>query len=115
VLVVDDDAAFRRLAVRMLLAIGLGVAGEAASVAEAIAIANDLKPDAALVDVWLPDGDGIALAGALSALPWRPRVILTSSNADAASPEDIRRSGAEEFVPKDQLPNSALRHLLEAK
>jgi CheY-like chemotaxis protein len=113
VLVVDDDAAFRKLAARMLNSLGLSVAGEAASVAEAIATANDVKPDAALVDVWLPDGDGIALARKLAALPWRPRVILTSSDPDAANANDINRSGADAFVPKDRLPNSVLRHLVE--
>lgn len=113
VLLVDDDAAFRKLAARMLNTLGLAVAGEAGSVAEAMATAMEVKPDAALVDVWLPDGDGITLAGKLSALPWRPRIILTSSDPDAASQSDVQRSGADAFVPKAQLPNSALRHLVE--
>jgi DNA-binding NarL/FixJ family response regulator len=113
VLVVDDDPAFRGLARRLLVASGLVVGGEAGNVATAIAVAHEVRPDAALVDVGLPDGDGIALAGRLSALPWRPRVILTSTDADAASAEDVRRCGAGGFVPKDQLPNVALGSLLD--
>lgn len=112
VLVVDDDPEFRGLALRLLAVFGLAVAGEAANVAAAIAAAEQLRPDAVLVDVALPDGDGISLASALTALPWRPRVVLTSTNADAATPADVRRSGAEAFVPKDQLPNAALASLL---
>lgn len=115
VLVVDDDPAFRRLAERMLAACDLAVAGEADTAASAIAAAGSLRPDAVLVDVGLPDGDGIALARQLTALPWRPRVVLTSSDADAASPSDVRRSGAEAFVPKDLLPNAALNRLLGAR
>jgi DNA-binding NarL/FixJ family response regulator len=112
VLIVDDDPAFRRLAARLLAAFGLGVGGEAETVAGALAVASSLKPDAVLVDVGLPDGDGITLAAELAALPWRPRVLLTSSDSEAASAGDLRRSGAEGFVPKDQLPNAPLHELL---
>jgi DNA-binding NarL/FixJ family response regulator len=112
VLLVDDDAVFRELARRILRATGLVVVAEAETVAAAIAAAHEVKPDAALVDVGLPDGDGIALAGELTALPWRPRVVLTSTDPDAATPEDVRRSGAGAFVAKDELPNAPLRQLL---
>jgi DNA-binding NarL/FixJ family response regulator len=112
VLVVDDDPVFRGLARRVLSAGGLVVVGEVATVAAAIAAARELRPDAALVDVGLPDGDGIVLAGELVALPWRPRVVLVSADPDAASPEDVRRCGAGAFVPKDELPNAPLRRLL---
>ena len=111
VLVVDDDPAFRRLAQRILAAFGLAVAGEAETVAAAVAAAGALRAEAALVDVGLPDGSGIALATELVALPWRPRVVLTSTDADAATMGDVRRSGAQAFVPKDELPNAALGEL----
>jgi DNA-binding NarL/FixJ family response regulator len=112
VLVVDDDALFRSLARRMLLAEGLDVVGEAQSVATAIAAAHALRPDAVLVDVGLPDGDGVALARELTALPWRPRVLLTSSDPQAASEHAVRAAGAGGFVPKDDLPNAPLERLL---
>ena len=112
VLIVDDDPVFRGLARRMLAASGLEVVAEASTVAEAMAVAERLRPDGALVDVGLPDGDGVALARQLSALPWRPRVVLTSTDADAASPEDVHASGAGAFVAKDALPNAPLASLL---
>ncbi|MCW3064435.1 MAG: response regulator receiver protein [Solirubrobacterales bacterium] len=112
VLVVDDDPVFRGLARRVLVAGGLIVVAEVATVAEAIAAAHQLRPSAALVDVGLPDGDGIELACVLVALPWRPRVVLTSTDPDAASAEDVRRSGAGAFVPKDELPSAPLVRLL---
>ena len=43
------------------------VVGEAGSVEEALARAVELRPDTALVDIGLPDGDGFALARRLSA------------------------------------------------
>ena len=112
---IDDDDAFRDLVRRMLGADGFVVVGEAATVATALAAAHELRPDAALVDVGLPDGDGIALARELSSLPWRPHVVLTSTDPDAASAEDIRRCGAHAFVAKDQLPDAQLRRLLSSR
>ena len=113
VLIVDDDPVFRGLARRMLVAAGLVVVAEASTVASALEVAGRMRPDAALVDVGLPDGDGVALAGQLSALPWRPRVVLTSTDADAATPDDVRSAGAGAFIPKDALPNAPLASLLE--
>jgi DNA-binding NarL/FixJ family response regulator len=112
VLVVDDDAAFRELACRLIIRMGLNVAGEAATVAEAAAGADALRPDAALVDVGLPDGDGLELARRLAALPWRPRVVLTSSDAYAVSAEAARELGATGFLPKTELADGSLRPLL---
>jgi DNA-binding NarL/FixJ family response regulator len=112
VLVVDDDPAFRGLAVRMLTRMGFDVVGEAATVAEAATAAADLRPDAALVDVGLPDGDGVALARTLTALPWRPRVVLTSTDRDATTCADAQAAGAAGFIPKDDLPDGCLARLL---
>jgi DNA-binding NarL/FixJ family response regulator len=112
VLVVDDDPVFRRLARRILTAGGLVVVAEADTLAAAKDMVHVVKPDAVLVDVGLPDGDGVTLAEYLVALPWRPRVLLTSTDPDAASPDDVRRSGAGGFVAKHELPNAPLRSLL---
>lgn len=112
VLVIDDDPGFRGLAVRMLAGMGFVVIGEAGTVAEATSAAADLRPDAALVDVGLPDGDGVALARGLAALPWRPRVVLTSTDRDATTCEGARAVGAAGFIPKDDLPDGSLARLL---
>jgi DNA-binding NarL/FixJ family response regulator len=112
VLVVDDDPAFRGLAARLLTAAGLKVTGEAGSAEAAMMVARATKPDAALVDVDLPDRNGIALALELSALPLRPRVLLTSVDVDAAGPDEIHRCGATAFVPKADLADGALTRFL---
>jgi CheY-like chemotaxis protein len=108
VLIVDDDAEFRRLARCILGGDGLAVVGEAETVATALTAAQALRPDAVLVDVGLPDGNGIDLAGMLSALPWSPRVVLISSDPEAASDEDVRRAGACTFIAKDHLADAPL-------
>jgi len=115
VLIVDDDPIFRALARRLLTAVGLVVVGEAGNVAEGLSVAEELRPSAALVDVGLPDGDGFGLASQLIALPWRPRILLTSVEADIASNGSARSVGAEAFVPKADLPNAPLAELLGGK
>ena len=92
VLIVDDDAAFRRIARGALTDRGYDVVAEAQSVAEARTALAESRPDAVLLDVNLPDGNGIALAGELSG---SVRVLLTSSEdaAPATTP----------FVPKTEL------------
>jgi CheY-like chemotaxis protein len=114
ILVVDDDPAFRELAGRFLTDLGLRVTAEAGTAAAALTMAEETRPDAALVDIDLPDGDGITLAGTLAALPWKPRIVLTSVDPDAAAPDEVRRSGAHAFLSKDKLTNGALLRLLES-
>jgi DNA-binding NarL/FixJ family response regulator len=112
ILIVDDDPAFRELARRILDDAGFKVVAQAGTAAAAISAAKAMKPEAALVDVDLPDRDGIALAQELTALPWRPRVVLTSVDPDAVAPDDVRRSGALAFLHKAELANGTLRSLL---
>jgi len=114
VLVVDDDPEFRELAGRLLAASGLTVVGEADGVAAALEAAVQLKPSAVLVDVELPDGDGVTLARELAALPWRPRVVLTSIDGDITTTGEARLAGARAFVNKAELPNAPLAQLLAA-
>jgi len=112
VLVVDDDVAFRELAVRTLRSWGLAVVGEAGTVAEALERTSQLRPDSVLVDIGLPDGDGFDLAHRLVVLPWQPRVVLISTDSDAANHTAAERAGAAGFVPKDEVLDSTLRNLL---
>ena len=111
VLLIDDDPAFRVLARRAIAGTGMSVVGEAGTARAGASAARALKPDAMLVDVGLPDGDGITLAHELSALPWGPRIVLTSVDPDAASPAEVARSGACGFIPKHDLPGRGLKML----
>jgi DNA-binding NarL/FixJ family response regulator len=108
VLVVDDDPAFRNLAVRLLERTGLRVTGEADTVRRAREVVHEVRPAFVLLDVSLPDGDGVALAGELAELPWRPRVVLISSDR-AASAAGLDQSGAAAFISKDELTETTLR------
>jgi DNA-binding NarL/FixJ family response regulator len=115
VILIDDDPAFRALARRTLAGTRMSVVGEAGTAAAGASAVRELKPDVVLLDVGLPDGDGITLARELSALPWRPRIVLTSVDPDAASPDEVERSGASGFVPKHELPGRGLQLLLDGR
>ena len=113
VLVVDDDVSFRHLAASILTSWGHVVVGEAGTASDAIALTTQLRPDTVLADIGLPDGDGFALTHHLRTLPAPPRVILISSDSDAANGPAADRVGASGFVPKDELPGGLLRRLIE--
>lgn len=113
VLVVDDDACFRQLAARILSSWGHAVVGQAESIEDALALARELRPDTALVDVGLPDGDGFMLAQRLRSLPWPMRVVLISADADRTNAPAARRAGACGFLAKDELSGHELRRLIE--
>jgi DNA-binding NarL/FixJ family response regulator len=107
VLIVDDDPQFRRAVAELLAARGYGVVGEAGSAEEGLALAAALRPDGVLLDVNLPDSDGLAVAAQLSA-DGGPRVLLTSTDSAAATARLARRSGAVGFVAKTELASAAL-------
>jgi DNA-binding NarL/FixJ family response regulator len=112
VLIVDDHAGFRASARRMLEAGGFEVAGEAADGAGARRANRELRPDVVLLDVQLPDADGLELAAELSENGDRPAVVLTSSRGAEELGADPRSTGARGFVPKDELSADSVRELL---
>jgi two-component system nitrate/nitrite response regulator NarL len=95
-----------------LSALGLTVVGEAGTCEEALVRSADLRPDAVVVDIGLPDGDGFTLARKLSTLGWRPRVVLVSTDSDSANRATARETGAVGFVPKDEFLGDELRDLI---
>ena len=101
-LIADDSAAFRALARRLVHDQGHQVAGEAASGAEALRLAELLAPDGVLLDVHLGADDGYAVGRRLAALARPPRVIMVSSDPDAGAGT----------VPKAELAARGLDGLL---
>ncbi|MEA2279136.1 MAG: hypothetical protein QOC78_4096 [Solirubrobacteraceae bacterium] len=109
VAIVDDHGLFRA-GVRAELEGRVELVGEAASVAEAVALVTAAQPDVVLLDVHMPDGGGVAvIAGAAEHAPDTRFLALSAS--DAA--EDVIatiRAGARGYVTK----NIATAELLDA-
>jgi DNA-binding NarL/FixJ family response regulator len=112
VLIVDDHAAFRSFAHRVLVADGLAVVGEAVDGAAAIEAAPRLRPDVVLLDVQLPDMDGFAVAEALVAQDDAPAVVLVSSRSRADYGALVDTCGAAGFIAKAALSGDQVRRLL---
>lgn len=113
ILIVDDDVPFYRAAAELLADRGFRVVGHAATGHDAVIQCRRLVPDAILLDVRLPDGHGASLVDELRAGPRPPRVVLTSSDSAAISPEQLRASGASGFIPKAELVRSDLRTVFD--
>jgi CheY-like chemotaxis protein len=116
VLVVDDDPIFLGLAVRILADLGFAVVLTAADAARALEVAQDSRPASILVDVGLPDRNGIDLACELLELPWEPRVVVTSSDSQAFIAIESRPgSRMPPFIRKEELEGETLQRVLAAE
>jgi two-component system, NarL family, response regulator DevR len=102
VFLVDDHEVVRRGLIDLLSADSdLDVIGEAGSVAQALARIPALQPDVAVLDVRLPDGNGIELCRELlSKMPDLRCLMLTSFTSDEAMLDAIL-AGASGYVVKD--------------
>ena len=112
VLIVDDDAAFRAAIGAVLIERGYEVVGEAATVAHARVAMAELHPDALVLDVNLPDGNGIVFAMELSTSGDAARVLLTSTDSAATTRRLLQQSGAAGFIVKTDLVDADLRPYL---
>ncbi len=101
VLIVDDHPAFRRaLTSALRLVKDVEVAGEAAGGAAAADRVQELDPDVVLMDLSMPDLNGIdAMRRIHARQPDLPVVILTA-HADAGIEREARQAGASGFLPK---------------
>ena len=102
VFLVDDHEVVRRGLIDLLgTDPDLEVIGEAGSVVQAMAQIPVLKPDVAVLDVRLPDGNGIELCrDLLSKMPELRCLMLTSFTSDEAMLDAIL-AGASGYVVKD--------------
>ena len=115
-LLVDDTPDYLALLTRVLEGMGIEVVATAPDAASAIRAAGSMKPDIALVDVGLPDRDGVDLGYELADLPWRPHVVLMSTDRDAVSGVEARPGrDALAFIPKEDLADGRLSRLLSSE
>lgn len=112
VLIVDDHAGFRRMVRRMLEVAGFDVIGEAADGADALRRVAELQPDLLLLDIQLPDLDGIAVCRRVTEAGHDVMVVLTSSRSITDYGSRLSHCGARGFLPKEELSGPALLGLL---
>ncbi|HEX6177127.1 MAG TPA: response regulator transcription factor [Thermoanaerobaculia bacterium] len=101
ILIADDHSLFRDGLRSLLAAQGHEVVGEARNGREAIKLAHELQPDLLLMDISMPELDGLAATRQLtSELPALKIVILTASQEDATL-FDAMKAGAQGYLLKN--------------
>lgn len=110
VVIVDDHALFRRSARRLLELEGYEVVGEAGRAAEALGLVDALAPDVVMLDVVLPDGDGLDLVA--PCVRRGAQVVLVSSRDRSDFGERLRVAPAAGFISKDRLSGELLAAVL---
>ena len=100
VVVVDDHPIWRDGVARDLEAAGLGVAGTAGEVAQAVRVATATRPEVVLLDLHLPDGSGVDVARALAALDPPPRILVLSASGERQDVLDALTAGAAGYLVK---------------
>ncbi|MFE7750338.1 response regulator [Streptomyces sp. NPDC057428] len=113
-IVVDDDPGFRRIATMLLTARGLRVVAESGDGASALDAVRAHRPHRLLLDLHLPDLDGLTVARRLAELDHPPRIVLTSTDGSLWSQEELESAGIECFVAKDRLFDADLRGMFAA-
>jgi DNA-binding NarL/FixJ family response regulator len=110
VLIVDDDALVRAgLSMMLAGSDDVLVVGEAADGSQVAAAVDDFAPDVVLMDIRMPEVDGLAATEALRARADAPQIIvLTTFDADDQVLRALR-AGAAGFLLKDTPPPEILR------
>ncbi|MBI5684203.1 MAG: response regulator transcription factor [Verrucomicrobia bacterium] len=119
VFVVEDHPMLRRGLVQCINdEPGFTVCGEAGTAMQAMKSAPPLKPEAAIVDIGLPDGHGLELVKNIKALLPRLKVLVLSMHEESVYATRALQAGAHGYIMKKEPPEqviAALRHILSGE
>ena len=109
ILLADDHAVVRQ-GFKMILAAqpDMEIVGEAGNGREALDLAGQLQPDVAVMDVAMPELNGIEATRRLADLSPRTRVLALSMHKDSVYVREILRAGARGYLLKDSISSDLL-------
>jgi DNA-binding NarL/FixJ family response regulator len=109
VLLIDDHRAF---AESLALAIDqhedLACVGTATTIEEGLAAVDAANPDVVLIDIYLPDGDGIDAIPAIRARSGEARILVMTGHTDLDGMTRAASAGAGGFLPKESSVGAVL-------
>ncbi len=105
-----DDHAIVRQGLKLILAAqpDFEVVGEAANGREAAELAEKLKPDIVLMDVQMPDLNGIEATRRMVAANSRIKVLVLSMHKEALYVREVLKAGARGYILKDAIDTELL-------
>lgn len=114
-ILIADDEAIRLMSLRTQLeALGMVVVGEATTGREAVQLATETRPDLAILDIKMPDGDGIEAARAMTSARPIPIILLTAY-ADPPLVERAAAAGVFAYLVKPAGEEDLLPTILTAR
>ncbi len=112
VVIVDDHPGFReRLATFLREQYGCLVAGAACDTTTGLRLVRALRPDLVLIDIGLPDENGLRLAQRLAEINLGVRVVLMGENEATEYAEAAEKAGAIAYIAKTDLSRELPRLL----
>lgn len=101
ILIVDDHAIVRMGLKSLLNSVdGFEVIGEAADGTEAVQLARTLHPDIIILDILMPNTNGVETAKLIRKITRRPRIVVLTTSTSARELNQIRDAGAKALVMK---------------
>ena len=108
-ILICDDAAFMRMMIKDILTKnGQEIAGEAENGAIAVEKYSELQPDLVLMDITMPEMDGIQALKKIRANDGNANVIMCSAMGQQAMVIEAIQSGAKDFIVKPFQPDRVL-------
>ena len=109
ILLADDHAVVRQ-GFKLILAAqpDMEIVGEAGNGREAVELAEKLHPDVAVMDVAMPELNGIEATRRIADVAPRTRVLALSMHKDSVYVREILRAGARGYLLKDQIDSDLL-------
>lgn len=115
ILVVDDAAFMRNMLKGILSELGYEIAGEAADGAEAVRLYKQIKPDLVIMDITMPEKDGLAALKEIRMHDPAAKVIVCSAMGQKGIVVDAIQAGAKDFIVKpfnrDRIQEAIIRQL----
>ncbi len=114
-LIVDDHVAIRQGLKQMFATVpGIEVVGVAADGRQAVSKADQLKPDVVLMDIEMPNVDGVEATRRITATHPSSRVVILTASNDRRRIQNALRAGAAGYVLKHSDPDQVVRAVQEA-
>ena len=100
-ILVCDDAAFMRMMIKDILTKnGYNIAGEAENGLKAVEKYNETKPDLVLMDITMPEMDGIQALKKIKEMDPNAKIVMCSAMGQQAMVIEASQSGARDFIVK---------------